>query len=196
MMRGRLLTILLGGLLLVALGSMPDVHAQGDAELEGMDAATMGDSTGSAVTVDSAKIALDSAYATIQAGFVKLNNVFEKGCFDCHTDRTKFPWYHSLPLVKTMIDDDIKGAHRHMNMTNGFPFKGHDKPADQLVAIHDEIDDGDMPPIMYRMMHWSAKPSDAEKESVFQWIDSSLALLKAHGQVPEEGEEHEEHDDM
>jgi hypothetical protein len=190
MMRGRLLMIVLGGLLIVAFGTFPDVFAHGDGENEAHTEPAMIDSSNAAVAVDSAKIALDSAYATIQVGFVKLNNIFEKGCFDCHTDRTKYPWYHSLPFVKSLIDGDIKGAHRHMDMTNGFPFKGHDKPADQLVAIYDEIEGGDMPPLTYRMMHWSAKPSEAEKDSVFQWIDSSLALLKAHGQVPEE----EEHD--
>lgn len=189
MIRGRLMAIVLCGMLLVALGTLPGIFAQGDEEHE---EAAMSDSSGTVIAVDSAKIALDSAYATIQVGFVKLNNIFEKGCFDCHTDRTKYPWYHSLPLVKSLIDGDIKGAHRHVDMTNGFPFKGHHKPADQLAGIREEIEGGDMPPIMYRMMHWSAKPSDAEKDSVFQWIDSSLALLKVHGQVPEKGDDHDE----
>lgn len=122
-------------------------------------------------------VALDSIYAIIQSEFIVLEPTFKKGCFDCHTNRTEFPWYYKLPLVKGMIDDDITEAKEHMDMSNGFPFGGHGKPVDDLVAVRQVVENGEMPPLEYRFMHWSAKPSDDESDSIIAWIERSLESL-------------------
>ena len=69
-------------------------------------------------------------------------------------------------------------------MSDGFPFAGHGKPADDLIAIRDEIFDGEMPPLSYRFMHWSAKPSDSERDSIIVWVRRSLASLASVGLFP------------
>lgn len=143
-----------------------------------------------AVAVDSTQALLrDSIFATIQEGFVALKPIFKKGCFDCHSDQTDYPWYYKLPLVKGMIDDDIKTAHKHMDMSDGFPFKGHGSPPNDLAAIREQLTEGEMPPWNYRMMHWSAKPSDVERDSIYAWIDRSLDALATIGMQPTEEDE-------
>ena len=87
-----------------------------------------------------------------------------------------------------MIDDDITEARKHMDMSDGFPFGGHGKPVDDLVAIREVVVDGGMPPMSYRMMHWSAKPSEMESESIIVWVKRSLASLAAIGIVPTESD--------
>jgi hypothetical protein len=126
----------------------------------------------------------DSIYAGIQVGFQALRPTFQKGCFDCHTDQTHYPWYHHLPLVRGMIDKDIRVARKRLNMSVGFPFSIHGQPADDLSRIRDELEQHDMPPWEYRLMHWDANPTAAERDSVIAWIDRSLAILAAHGQYP------------
>jgi hypothetical protein len=130
--------------------------------------------------------ALDSIYALTQSEFAVLQPVFKKGCFDCHTTKTEFPWYYKLPVVKGMIDSDIAEAKKHMDMSDGFPFGGHGKPADDLVAIRVEVVEGKMPPMSYRLMHWNAKPSDSERDSVVTWVERSLARLASIGVFPTE----------
>jgi len=126
----------------------------------------------------------DSVYAGIQTGFVKLRPIFQKGCFDCHSDQTHYPWYHNLPGIKGMIDKDIRVARKRLDMSSGFPFGGHPRPADDLSRMKGALEDHEMPPSEYRLMHWSANPSAAERDSVISWIDESLRLLAAHGQYP------------
>lgn len=126
----------------------------------------------------------DSLFAEINRGFDALKPIFVKGCFDCHTDRTRYPWYHSLPLVKGMIDSDIRKARRNLDMASGFPFSRKGNVAEDLVAMRDELQSGDMPPLNYRFMHWDAKPSQSEKDSVIAWIDQSLKALAAQGIEP------------
>jgi Haem-binding domain len=133
---------------------------------------------------DTTATGLDSLYAEINRGFAELEPIFVKGCFDCHTNRTRFPWYHKLPVIRGMIDEDIRGAQKHLNMSSGFPFGKQGNVADDLVGIHDELKGGDMPPLMYRFMHWDAKPSQAEADSIYSWIKRSLAALSAKGIEP------------
>jgi len=154
------------------------------------------ESSESGTVNDSLKVLRDSVFESIDAGFDRLTPIFENSCFNCHTDQTDYPWYHSLPIAKQIIDDDIKDARKHVDMSNGFPFGGHAGPADDLRAIKHEVDDGDMPPFQYRMMHWHAKPSSAQVDSIDAWVDSSLAKLATVGISPSpEGHDADEHDE-
>src|SRR3989338_3279900 len=53
----------------------------------------------------------------------KLKNVFQKKCFDCHGSANAMPWYYSLPVVKGLMDHDIREAKEHLDMSHGYPFK-------------------------------------------------------------------------
>ena len=124
---------------------------------------------------------IDSAYTAIETGFMKLEPIFERACYNCHSDRTKYPWYHKLPIIKGLIDGDIKDARKMLDMSKDFPFSGPLSPVDGLKEINLVLEKNDMPPLDYRMLHWNAKPSDEEKKAIYDWIDSSLSLIAAHG---------------
>ncbi len=163
------LIILLGALSLML--AVISIASASDAELSSDDSAA-------------AAPALDSAYAQIQVGFAALEPIWKKACFDCHSDKTDYPWYHSLPLVKGLIDGHIREARGELDMSTGFPFQSTREPVDDLRKIKEEVSEGAMPPWNYKLMHWSAGLSDEEKTSVFAWVDSSLTILAAHGVKP------------
>lgn len=127
---------------------------------------------------DSALIIQDSVYAAINNNYQTVRHIFKKSCFDCHSDSTNYPWYHNLPFIGGMIDDDIKEAKKHLDMTNDFPFGGHVTQIEQLIEIKEQIKDGDMPILSYRFMHWGHLIEGKRQDSVFLWIDESIALLK------------------
>ncbi len=127
---------------------------------------------------------LDSMYAVIALGYERLKPVFEAGCFDCHSNQTDFPWYHSLPIIKGWMSGHLSEARKHLDFSNGFPFGGHASQADNLYSLKEEVLSGAMPLWQYRLMHWGAAPNDVEKDSIAAWVDRSLILLAAHGQYP------------
>jgi len=155
-------------------------------------AAQLASNNSSLTLSDTTTTSQDSLYAEINRGLAALEPIFVKGCFDCHTDRTRFPWYHKLPVIRGMIDSDIRNAHKRLNMSSGFPFSKRGNVADDLVNIHDELRGGDMPPLSYRFIHWDAKPSQAEADSVYNWINLSLKALSAHGIEPSSPPEEEQ----
>ncbi len=155
-------------------------------------AAQLAGNSSSLALSDTAATSQDSLYADINRSFAALEPIFVKGCFDCHTDRTRFPWYHKLPVIRGLIDSDIRSAQKRLNMSSGFPFSKRGNVADDLVSIHDELSGGDMPPLSYRFMHWDAKPSQAEADSIYNWINLSLKALSAHGIEPTSPPEEEQ----
>ncbi|MCH9024063.1 MAG: heme-binding domain-containing protein [candidate division Zixibacteria bacterium] len=127
---------------------------------------------------DSVKIIQDSVYATINNNYQTVRHIFKKSCFDCHTDSTKYPWYHVLPFIGGMIDDDIKEAKEHLDMSNDFPFGGHATQIDQLSEIREDIKEGKMPILSYRLPHWALLIEGKKQDSVFLWIEESIKLLQ------------------
>jgi len=145
----------------------------------------MPDSAPPAVTADAATPTnWDSLYSVINTGYQRVEPIFRRGCYDCHSIQTDYPWYHSLPLVKGFLDDHIKEGREHLDLTDGFPFKGKKQRADDLFEIKEVLLEGEMPLWSYKLMHWGAAPDDVEIDSIMAWVDESLQLLAAHGQYP------------
>jgi hypothetical protein len=126
---------------------------------------------------------VDSLYADINIDFLTIRPILKQSCYDCHSTQTEYPWYHSLPIVKGFMDDHIKHGRGHLDMTNGFPFnEGKKDQMDLLADMKDEIKEGDMPILSYRLMHWGTLIEGKQQDSVFGWIDRTQAKLTAFGE--------------
>ena len=87
------------------------------------------------------------------------------------------PWYAGIPGPKQLIQNDIKEAKEHMDMSNDFPFEGHGTPKDDLEALNKTVKENTMPPIQYKILHWSSSLTEDEKRTVNKWVADSLKLL-------------------
>ena len=166
--RGTAVAILVAALPYVSILSHGDKHEE------------KGDTTQTAGTTlgDSTSDVRDSLYTVINENYQTVRHIFEKSCFDCHSTFTTYPWYYEIPGIKGLIDDDIKEAMGHFDLSNDFPFISKHNQADLLKDIKEEIEEDGMPLLSYRMMHWGRLIEGAQRDSVFAWIDSSMVLLK------------------
>lgn len=135
-------------------------------------------------TLQQTEVNTDSLYAIIQHDFLQLEPIWKKACYDCHSDKTDYPWYYKLPLIKGMIDEDIADARAEIDMSDGFPFISNRPPVDDLRKLGGEVAQGAMPPGKYKFMHWSASLTEEEKASVAAFVDNSLKMLASHGITP------------
>lgn len=129
------------------------------------------------LTVFELTLKQDSVFALINESYADIKHIFEHSCFDCHTDGTAYPWYHKLPLIKGMMDDHIAEGREHLDMSDGFPFTGKGNALELLEEIKKEIENEEMPLTSYRLLHWGTLIEGEQRDSVFQWIDSSTAIL-------------------
>ena len=130
--------------------------------------------------------------------------MIQNSCFDCHSDNTEFPWYYKLPIINGMIKDHIKEGREHVDFSNDFPFTGKDNILEIMKDIKEEVEDEGMPLLSYRLMHWGKLIQGTQQDSLFDWIDSSIIMIKGYYQtsgIPFEDEdtvndkENDENDD-
>ncbi len=122
--------------------------------------------------------ALDSVYTSISGTYLGIEPILKRSCYDCHSNASRYPWYYKIPGIRGMIDNDIREARKHLVLSSRFPFGGPHRPEDQLSDMREEIEGGGMPLWSYRVMHWNSSIEGTAQDSVFQWIDSSLASIR------------------
>ena len=119
------------------------------------------------------------AIQKINIGFKKkVLPLFKRACFDCHSNETTYPWYYSLPIAKQIIASDIQEAQSHLIFKNEFPFESHSTPLEDLLSIQKSIEDGTMPPFLYRMAHAKSELTKKEKNTILSWIKKAVRELK------------------
>jgi len=104
--------------------------------------------------------------------------ILKKKCFHCHGDNKDYPWYYVIPGPKHLINYHMEESKEHLDMREDFPFKGHGTPEKDLKAILKVVEEGSMPPITYRLMHWDKWLSTQEKTIIKKWANESLRLLE------------------
>lgn len=113
--------------------------------------------------------------------------IFKRACFNCHSEQVRYPSYYVIPGVRQLIDWDIREAREHMDMNADFPFKGHGTPLKDLKAILEEVKEGGMPPIYYKVLHWKERLTDDEALIIQRWATEGIKLLPAAPPEPADG---------
>jgi hypothetical protein len=77
--------------------------------------------------------------------------LFQRACFDCHSNETVWPWYSHIAPVSWLLQRDVNGGRRHLNVTEWSLPQRHTK------GVTEEVKGGDMPPWFYLPMHPAAR---------------------------------------
>lgn len=104
--------------------------------------------------------------------------ILERSCFDCHSDRTVWPWYSEIAPVSWLVADDVEEGRKHLNFSRW----GAYAQARQMTAlgdIADEVGDGGMPLPNYIIIHSEAKLDSAARALIAAWADSEREKIAA-----------------
>ena len=115
------------------------------------------------------EVAEISAPAEIQA-------ILERSCYDCHSNRTQWPWYAYVAPVSWWVVHHVDDGRGDLNMTE-WPLMDFEQQLHYLDEMKEEIEEGEMPLPSYLWVHRGAKLSDEERAALFQWIDDEVASL-------------------
>lgn len=107
----------------------------------------------------------------------EIKPIFKAKCLNCHGQAESLPWYSVIPGASHLIARDIREAQKSMDMTEGFPFKGHGSAKDDLIALRRVVDKENMPPLQYKLLHWSSALSEEDKIVIRAWIEAALKEL-------------------
>jgi cytochrome c551/c552 len=96
--------------------------------------------------------------------------IAKKGCFDCHSNETVWPWYSNVAPMSWFVQMDVEEAREEMNFSEWERFAGK-KSAEVIINM---VQSGQMPPARYSILHPEARLSDTEKEKFFSGLNATL----------------------
>lgn len=104
--------------------------------------------------------------------------IFQKACYDCHSDNTRYPWYMNLQPMGWVMAYHIETGKGNLNFSE-FGSYSKRKQANKLRAIGKSIQEGSMPISSYTSMHVDAKLSEENKKMILSWITKTRDSLLA-----------------
>ncbi|QLB13175.1 cytochrome c peroxidase [Bisgaardia hudsonensis] len=97
---------------------------------------------------------------------------FDNGCQYCHSPNADLPFYAKLPVVGTIMEQDIlKGtrAFRLDRLVDSIDHPENLSEAD-LAKLEYVIQNQTMPITSFTHLHWGTKPNDEERKTILDWI--------------------------
>jgi heme-binding protein len=93
----------------------------------------------------------------------------QRSCFDCHSNRTTWPWYVRIAPASFFMANHVEDGRRDLN------FSEWDKPQRSgLDDVKREVDDGDMPVWSYLLLHPEARLSAAERTQLIDGLKATF----------------------
>ena len=103
--------------------------------------------------------------------------IFTHSCYDCHSNRTEYPWYGNLAPSSWLMDNHVREGKSHLNFSS-WGILDRAERISQLNRICEECTDGSMPLRSYLLMHRTAGLRPAEIEAICEWAEqASMNLL-------------------
>ena len=155
MNRGRTASIV-SALALAASFALARLHPFGDAGLY------------AAKFVDAQIMGSAQAPAEVRA-------ILAEKCADCHSNRTRAPFYGHFAPVSWLMEHDIVEARRAMNLSQWDTYSA-DRQQTLAAKIVQQMRSHQMPPLQYRIIHWNARITDADTRIVSLWAHGPQAM--------------------
>ncbi|WP_282121872.1 heme-binding domain-containing protein [Algibacter mikhailovii] len=92
--------------------------------------------------------------------------ILEANCYDCHSDKTAYPWYSEIAPVSYWINDHVEDGVKHFNVSkwSSYSLKKKDHKLEELI---EEVEEGKMPLDSYTWLHGTMTAS--ETEALLAW---------------------------
>jgi hypothetical protein len=96
----------------------------------------------------------------------------DRACGDCHSHRTRWPWYSHVAPASWLVVEHVDHGRRHLNFSD-WTAGGGERGKDPLPAICQQVKEGHMPLPSYLWLHPRARLSPAEVEALCRWAATS-----------------------
>jgi hypothetical protein len=109
----------------------------------------------------------------------EVKDIFEKSCYDCHSNETVWPWYSRVAPISWLVAGDVSEGRENLNFSEWGTYSAK-KQIKLAENIGEEIKEGEMPLMIYLILHSSAKLDERQKAIIYDWVASQT------GQLPED----------
>lgn len=112
-------------------------------------------------------------------------NLIRNGCYDCHSNETKYLWYSNVQPIAWFLQDHIEEGRKELNFSTFATYEPK-RQAHKLAEAIEQIEKGEMPLDSYIIAHSEAKFSEAQKQEVIQYLQLVESDIRREHQLPDE----------
>ena len=97
--------------------------------------------------------------------------ILTRACADCHSNRTRWPWYSSVAPVSWLVVNDVNEGRRHLNVSDWEQRHRHEgSPFDEMCK---QARDGEMPPWYHWPIHPESRLTATDVQTLCAWAASA-----------------------
>ena len=104
----------------------------------------------------------DPNWATPEA-----HQLAQRACYDCHSNETVWPWYSNIAPISWLIAHDVDEGRQVLNFSD---WTGSSRSGEGRGEIPEVIQENQMPPPYYVLLHPTARLTSQEKQTLIAGI--------------------------
>ena len=97
----------------------------------------------------------------------RTRELFMCTCGDCHSNETVWPWYSNIAPISWLIAHDVDEGRQVLNFSD---WTGSGRSGEARDEIPEDIQENQMPPPYYVLLHPSARLSSQEKQTLIEGL--------------------------
>ena len=101
----------------------------------------------------------------------QVNAILAVSCYDCHSNKTEYPWYSEIQPMAWFMDKHIKDGKEKLNFDE-LPSYGSRRLNSKFTQITKQIEQDKMPLTSYLWMHEGARLSMEDKRLLVDYFNS------------------------
>lgn len=104
--------------------------------------------------------------------------ILDRSCNDCHSHKTRWPWYSNVAPVSWFVIDHVNHGRSHLNFSEWGRYTQRDVDG-MLKQICQEVKAGAMPLSSYTPLHPGSKLSAEDVKILCDWTSAERARTTA-----------------
>lgn len=118
----------------------------------------------------------------------EVSTILDAACYDCHSYRTRYPWYSEVAPVSWWLSRHINEAREHLNFST-FGALPPSERSEILAECSEVVLDGEMPLSSYTWAHPEARLSSEQRRLLAGWF-SAYTSADEHSEDEVDDDEH------
>lgn len=98
-------------------------------------------------------------------------SIIDRSCGDCHSNKTRWPWYSKVAPVSWFVIDHVNEGRRHLNFSDWGRLNQREAEG-MLDQICKEVKSGSMPLSSYTPLHPGSKLSTEDVKTLCDWTSA------------------------
>ena len=110
---------------------------------------------------------------------LEVNHLLQVSCNDCHSNKTKYPWYANVQPVAWWLNNHVVDGKKHLNFSEFTkkPLSVQNHKFDEIIEM---VGDKEMPLPSYTNfgLHSEANLTDEQRKMIVDWAKTQMDYLK------------------